>query len=166
MRSLRPAYALALGLLLLGASPAFTQANSVDWKPFDKGLKDAAYLKKYSFVDVYTDWCGYCKMLDKTTLKAKNVLAELDKNFVSIKLNAESEDPITWKGQKMTASKLAATLGVSGFPTLLFLNSKGEVIGSYPSFAEAELMIKLLTYISSGARERKVSFEDYLKEAS
>ena len=165
MRNSRPVLALVLGFLL--GSQAFAQTGGgVNWKPFDKGLKDAADHKKYSFVDVYTDWCGYCKMLDKTTLRAKNVMAELDKNFVSIKLNAESQDPITWKGQKMTGSQLASALGVSGFPTLLFLNSKGEVIGSYPSFAEAELMIKLLTYISSGARERKVSFEDYLKEAS
>ena len=63
-------------------------------------------------------------------------------------------------------AELSAMWGVEGFPTMLFLNSKGEIIGSFASFADADLMIKLLTYISSGARERKVSFEDFLKEAS
>lgn len=155
--------ALPLIALLLGAH---AYAKDVAWKPFEKGLKEAATSKKYGFVDVYTDWCGYCKVLETTTLKAKPVVAELDKNFVSIRFNAESEDLVTWKGKQMTKRQLSAAWGVEGFPTLLFLNSKGEIIGSFASFAEEDLMMKLLTYISSGARERKVSFEDFLKEAS
>ncbi|MDB5049683.1 MAG: Thioredoxin-related protein [Fibrobacteres bacterium] len=160
---------LSISALLLGAhafSVAPQCAEIVKWKPFEKGLKDAAAAKKYSFVDVYTDWCGYCKQLEATTLKAKPVLAELEKNFESIKFNAESEDVVTWKGKKMTMRELSANWGVEGFPTMLFLNSKGEIIGSFASFADAELMVKLLNYISSGARERKVSFEDFLKAAS
>ncbi len=156
--------AILLGVFALAGSRAFAQ--NVEWKPFEKGLKDAAAAKKYSFVDVYTDWCGYCKQLEQTTLKAKPVVTELGKNFVSIRFNAESEETVTWKGKKMTMRELSASWGVEGFPTMLFLNSKGEIIGSFASFAEADLMIKLLTYISSGARERKVSFEDFLKEAS
>ena len=157
-------------LALLAGAFAFagTQAHAegVTWKPFEKALKDAAAGKKYGFVDVYTDWCGYCKQLEATTLKAKSVVTELEKNFVSIKFNAESEEKVTWKGKKVTMAELSAMWGVEGFPTMLFLNSKGEIIGSFASFADADLMFKLLTYISSGARERKVSFEDFLKEAS
>jgi thioredoxin-related protein len=154
-----------LGLILcVGA--ASVRAETVDWKAFDKGLKDAASQRKYSFVDVYTDWCGYCKLLEKNTLTAKPVLAELTKNFVSIKLNAESEEAVVWMGKKMSKRELAAHWGVEGFPTMLFLNSKGEIIGSFPSYAEADLMVNLLKYISSGARERKVSFEDFLKKPS
>ena len=155
--------------LLVGAHASLgapAHAQDVAWKPFEKGLKDAAAAKKYSFVDVYTDWCGYCKMMESTTLKAKPVQAELDKHFVSIKFNAESEDQVTWKGKKMPMRELSASWGVEGFPTMLFLNSKGEIIGSFASYAEAELMINLLKYISSGARERKVSFEDFLKGAT
>jgi thioredoxin-related protein len=138
----------------------------VAWEPFDEGIKDASAKKKYGFVSVYTDWCGYCRKLERETLRAKAVTEELDRHFVSMKLNAESEDMVTWKGKAMSKKDLASLWGVEGFPTMLFLNSKGEIIGSYPSYAEADLMIKLLTYISSGARERKVSFEDYLKEPS
>lgn len=152
--------------LLLGAAVSPVLSQEVAWKPFEKGLKDAASFKKYAFVDVYTDWCGYCKMMESTTLKAKPVLAELEKNFVSIKFNAESEDQVTWKGKKVSMRDLSMSWGVEGFPTLLFLNPKGEIIGSFSSYAEADLMINLLKYISSGARERKVSFEEFLKGAS
>ena len=54
---------------------------------------------------------------------------------------------------------------IDGLPTMIFINPKGEIVGSYSSYAEPDLMAKLLTYISSGARERKVSFDDYLKGA-
>ncbi|MDQ3000278.1 MAG: thioredoxin fold domain-containing protein [Fibrobacterota bacterium] len=162
-------HVLSISALLLGAHGllgAHAFAKDVNWKPFEKGIKEAAAAKKYSFVNVYTDWCGYCKKLEATTLKAKPVVAELDKRFISIRFNAESDETVTWKDKKMTMRELSASWGVEGFPTMLFLNSKGEIIGSFASFAEADLMIKLLTYISSGARERKVSFEDFLKEAS
>lgn len=163
MKGLRFRSAAALCLLLGGVAAA---RGEVAWIPFDKGIQDASAKRKYGFVSVYTDWCGYCKKLDQETLRAKPVVDELGKHFVSIKLNAESEDAVTWKGKQMTKRDLAALWGVSGFPTMLFLNSKGEIIGSFPSYAAPDLMIKLLTYISSGARERKVSFEDYLKEPS
>ena len=157
-------FVAVLALLLLGGRVA--ASAEVEWKAFEKGIQDASAKRKYGFVSVYTDWCGYCKKLERETLRAQKVVAELDKHFVSMKLNAESEESITWKGKKMSKRELAASWGVEGYPTMLFLNSKGEIIGSFPSYAEADLMIKLLTYISSGARERKVSFEDYLKEPS
>jgi thioredoxin-related protein len=53
--------------------------------------------------------------------------------------------------------------GVTGFPTMLFLSSKGEIIGSYSAYADPKLMVHLLTYISSGAREKNVSFDDFLE---
>lgn len=164
MSLLRKAWPLA-GLLLWAAASS-ASAQGVVWKSFDKGLKDASSARKYSFVDVYTQWCGYCKLLERNTLTHKDVLAELGKNFVSIKLDAESDEVVNWKGHKMTARQLSAAWGVEGFPTMLFLNSKGDIIGSFPSYAEADLMVNLLKYISSGARERKVSFEDYLKKPS
>jgi thioredoxin-related protein len=160
MTSLRLA---SLLFLLLLAAPA-SASGEVVWKPFDQGLQDASAKKKYGFVSVYTDWCGYCRKLETESLRDKSVTDELRKNFVSIKLNAESEESVTWKGRKMSKRDLAATWGVQGFPTMLFLNSKGEIIGSFPSFADAQTLYNLLTYISSGAREKKVSFEDFLKK--
>ncbi len=160
---------LALLLVFLfsfGMAKDVKTLKDVQWMSFDKGLQAASQNGKYGFISVYTDWCGYCKKLDATTLKAKSVVDELTKNFVSIRFNAESAESVTWKGKKTNFRELADQLGVVGFPTLLFLNPKGEIIGSFPSFAEADLMMKLLTYISSGAREKNVSFDDYLKKAS
>jgi len=159
------AFRLSLAFLILTGLSFAGAAKEIRWESFEAGMKKAAAGKKYVFVDVYTDWCGYCKQLEATTLKDGPVVTELGKNFVNVKLNAESDEILSWKGEKISARNLAARWGVDGFPTMIFLNSKSDIIGSYPSFAEAPLMTKLLAYISSGARERKVSFDDYLKDA-
>jgi thioredoxin-related protein len=149
-----------------GGEAKATQSThqSVQWVALEDGVKRAAASGKYVFVTVYTDWCGYCRKLNNVTFRAKPVLAELEKNFQSVRVNAESEKPVVWKGKKMTERQVAGGVwGVSGFPTLLFLSPKGEVIGSYASYAEPDFMVLLLTYISSGARERKVSFDDFVE---
>jgi thioredoxin-related protein len=135
----------------------------VPWLSFDAALADAQGRKKYTFVSVYTDWCGYCKKLDRNTLRDEAVVKELTQNFASVKLNAESKKKITWKGQSLSETALAEQWGVSGFPTLIFLNSAGEVIGSFASYAEADMMINLLQYISSGAREKQVPFDEFVR---
>jgi thioredoxin-related protein len=146
------------------AKPAATAAKSLKWVPLEDGVKRAAASKKYVFVTVYTDWCGYCRKLNNVTFKAAPVIAELEKNFQSVRINAESQKTVVWQGKRMSEREVAgAEWGVTGFPTMLFMNGKGEIIGSYAAYADPELMVQLLKYISSGARERKVSFEDFVE---
>ncbi len=147
------------------APPAAQQSapKSMQWVALDEAVKTAAASGKYVFVTVYTDWCGYCRKLNNVTFKAGPVLEELHKNFQSVRINAESKQPVIWQGKKMSEREVAGEAwGVTGYPTMLFMSPKGEIIGSYSAYAAPELMVNLLTYISSGARERKVSFEDFL----
>jgi len=146
------------------AVKAEAPAKAVSWVALEDAMKRASAGNKYVFVTVYTDWCGYCRKLNNVTFKAAPVLAELEKNFQSVRVNAESQKPVVWEGRRMSEREVAGKeWGVTGFPTMLFINSKGEIIGSYSAYADPELMVKLLTYISSGARERKVSFEDFIE---
>jgi thioredoxin-related protein len=145
------------------AAKAEAGKSSPQWVPLDEAVKKAAGSSKYVFVEVYTDWCGYCRKLNATTLRAQPVLNELNKNFQSVRLNAESPKTVLWKGKKVSERQMATNWGVTGFPTMLFLNGKGEIIGSYSAYADTKLMVSLLTYISSGAREKNVSFDAFLE---
>lgn len=176
MKPLASFFALALLLLpVAGAAQAPASAakkpetatpaavKGVNWVALEDGVKRASAGGKYVFVTVYTDWCGYCRKLNNVTFKADPVLAELQKNFHSVRVNAESPKTVSWKGKRMSERQVAEEWGVTGFPTMLFLSPKGEIIGSYSAYADPDLMVQLLKYISSGARERKVSFEDFLE---
>ena len=146
------------------AKPAPAAPDKIQWVALDEAVKKAAASGKYVFVTVYTDWCGYCRKLNNTTFRAQPVINELSRNFQSVRVNAESPKPVVWKGKKMTEPQGAGDAWAeAGFPPLLFISGKGEIIGSYSAYADPKLMVSLLTYISSGAREKNVSFDDFLE---
>jgi len=105
-------------------------AAEVAWaKSYEAGLARVRAEKKPVMIDLYTDWCGWCKKLDEDVYPTESV-ATLSKQFVCIKLNPEQDKK---NGKKFK---------VEGFPTIVFLNTKGAEInriGGYlpaPKFAE------------------------------
>ncbi|MBF0430130.1 MAG: thioredoxin family protein [Fibrobacteria bacterium] len=149
--------------LLISLIPVYS-GEKVNWVPFNEGLEKAAKEKKYILIDFYADWCNICTVMDNTTFKEPTILAELSKNYVSIKINTESSESITWQGKKISKKAFAGELGVYGLPTYIFMNAKAEIIGSYSAYADKDLMLNMLQYVSSGARERQETLQDFLKK--
>ena len=137
--------------------------DKIDWKFFNEGLEKAAEQKKYVFLNFHADWCTYCHVLNNTTFKNPSVIEELNRNFISVRIDTESKEIISWKGEKISYNEFSAGMGVFSLPTFLFLDERCEIIGSYPYFADEEMMLNLLTYISSGSRQRNESFDEFLR---
>jgi thioredoxin-related protein len=55
--------------------------------------------KKYYFVDVYTEWCGWCKVMDRETFSQKEVIDFMNKNFHNIKFDAEQRETTVFNGK-------------------------------------------------------------------
>ncbi len=103
------------------------QANETEVQSriqFDQGDSWASVLKKAQregkpiFVDVYTVWCGPCKMMERNTFTQQEVYDIYNNNFINYKLNFETPE-----GQK-----LGAKYGISGVPVLLYFDSRGELL--------------------------------------
>jgi len=73
---------------------------------------------KLVFVDIYTDWCAPCKMMDKDVFTHKEIGEYLNENFVSLKINAEQGN----------GPNIASLYQVHSYPTLLFLDVDGRVL--------------------------------------
>lgn len=101
------------------------------------------------FVDVYTDWCTYCKKMDKTTFKDPKVVKFLNENFIITKVNAE-------KGE---GTSFAKEYGISGYPSFVVFDSKSEVIGQIEGFTQPDRMLSLLTEMleANGGSSNKFS---------
>src|SRR5260221_2886342 len=93
---------------------------AVDWQNnYDTALTKAKKDKKLVMVDLYTDWCGWCKKLDKDTYSDKDVEAKLTKDFVAVKLNPEKSAEV---------AKLSQRFGTRGYPHIVFVNTDGNVV--------------------------------------
>ena len=77
LRRFLPSLAIALCAFL----PDAARAAGPSWARWDAGLQAAAAGKRYVLVDVYTDWCGWCKVMDKNTFSEPNVAKILNENF-------------------------------------------------------------------------------------
>src|SRR5262245_22644244 len=101
-------------MMLAALCAGTAQAGPVAWRGWDEGLAAAASGSRFVIVDVYTDWCGWCKRMDKDVYARTEVSDYLNSHFVMVKLNAESPERVKYSGQSMTARSLAGGFQVTG----------------------------------------------------
>ena len=137
----------------------------VVWLNYEEGLKKGKLENKSIFVDFYTNWCGWCKKLDKDVYADSSVKIILARHFITVKTNAESSRRFTLDdGKEYTDASLAREVfGVQGYPALWFLTATGEKLTYIPGYVPKEKFVNILTFISSKAYQTK-KFEDYEKE--
>ena len=105
---------------------ASSGASAIAWESdFSVALSRASHEKKVLMVDFYTDWCGWCKRLDQTTLSDPRVQRTLHQ-LVSIKLNADKE-----------GRAAAQRYRVEGYPTIVFVDGSGSEVGRIPGYMDA-----------------------------
>jgi thioredoxin-related protein len=149
-----------IGAMVIWASSSTTGES--DWLGYSDAVKKAADTKRMVLVDVYTDWCGWCKKMDRDVYADDEVKAVLDKYFVTAKLDAESATKHPFQGQPASERDIAKSFGITGYPTTLFLTEDGEPITILPGYIPKETFLKVLEYIHTRAYESQ-SWEDFIK---
>ncbi len=145
-----------------GSSMKQHQNGELKWTNFTQGLEEASATNKKVLIDVYTDWCGWCKRMEKDTYSDKNVESYLSQNYILVKLNAESNQEETVDTMHVTDAQLASAFGVNGYPTTIFLTSDGQPITAAPGYMKPDEFIHVLKYIN-GDYYKKMKFPEYLK---
>src|SRR5262245_47445683 len=99
----------ALLVLALGVAPRAQAAESkgVAWGGWDSGLREASATKRPVLVDVYTDWCGWCRRMERDVYARSDVRDYLARRFVTVKLDAESNGAAQYEGEATTSRALA-----------------------------------------------------------
>jgi len=134
---------LILVVILLTYISTFAD-EPLKWYTFDEGLLKAKTESKILLVDFYTDWCGWCKKMDKSTYGNENVRKLLNKNFIAAKLNPEKDGSVTFSGQKLSYAGLAQAVKVTGYPTTGFFRNDSVFIGKVAGYFEADKFIEIL----------------------
>ena len=161
-------------LLLILALAAFSVALSSPgaarereiWLTWNEGLRRASASRRPVLVDVYTDWCGWCKRMERDVYSRSDVREYLSRKFVTVKLNAESPASGKYEGRTLTSRDIAARFRVSGYPTTVFLRPGGDHLVNVPGYVDGDRFLLLLHYIGDGHLDRGVPFEEFAKRSS
>jgi len=148
-----------------GEKPSAAAPGAVQWRSWDEGLREASASKRPVLVDVYTDWCGWCKRMDRDVYSREDVRTYLERNFVTVKLNAEASTRATYEGRVQTSSTIARRFGVRGYPTSVFLRPGGEHMVNVGGYVPAERFLLVLRYIGEGHMDRGTPWEDFAAQA-
>lgn len=112
--------------------------SGLQWLELTEAINSETAGSKMMLLDIYTPWCGYCKLMDKKTFSDKATQKLLSENFELVKFDAESQDSIEFNGKKYGwrpngkkgIHELAAELmdGKISYPTLIFLDKDLQTV--------------------------------------
>ena len=167
---------LLYGLFFL---PLLISAQEINWITMDEAATLQKQYPKKIIIDMYTTWCGPCRMLDRNTFSNKSLAEYVNSNFYAVKFNAEGQEEINFfektftnpnfdpnrKGRNAT-HQFTQFLGVKGYPTMVFFSENGDpimpVVGYYKP-QQLELFLKMIKQGDYQVFSKPEDFENYRK---
>ncbi|MFC2175840.1 thioredoxin family protein [Bacteroidota bacterium] len=158
-----------------GTSLAQTQfqKKAIKWVSLEEADSLRRIEHKKVLVDVYTDWCGWCKRMDATTFSDPKVVEYINANYYAVKLNAEQKSPITLGGKtyefvpngRRGYHEIANELlqGKMSYPTTVFLDENMNMIQPVAGYLDAPTIQPILEYLAQNAY-RETPWEDWLSK--
>ena len=158
-------------ILLLTFAVNAAGQDKIKWHSIEEAIQLASTDPRVLVIDVYTDWCGWCKKMDQDTFTNPVIAEILNTKFYPVKFNAEGNEEITFLGQKFTndgqagkAHQLAVALlnGRLSYPTVVFLTKQGDKfqVSPVPGYRQPKEMEMLLSFFADKAFETS-SFQDF-----
>jgi thioredoxin-related protein len=150
----------------------------VKWMSFEEAVEKSKTEKRKIFIDVYTDWCGWCKVMDKNTFTDPEIAKLLNEKFYPVKLDAEQPGDITFRGNTFKfvpygnkgVHQLAAALlnNQLSYPNFVFLDEEFRLVPIYsgytsvPGYKKPEEFHVFLSFVS-GDFYQKENIQEYQK---
>ncbi len=134
------------------------EKSLINWMTFEEAWEASKKEPKKIMVDIYTDWCGPCKLMNQKTFKHKDIAKYINRNFYPVKLNAEMKEAVNIDGKEYTfvgqgrrgMHQLANMLmqDSQAYPTVTFIDEDREIIKAVPGYQHIVDMDKLLHYFA------------------
>ncbi len=161
-------------VLLSAQTPANDNSSNtvVKWYTMTEAIRLNEKAPRKLFIDLYTDWCGWCKTLDKKTFSDPAVAAYLNANYYPVKFNPETtKEAITFGGNtfhynpQYRAHELAIALmqGKMSYPSMAYINEGMQLLSTVPGYQGPEDILPLLVYFAKDYY-KTIGWEDFQKQ--
>ena len=171
---------IAFGTLISFQKPIENSEKEINWVTLEEAIELQEKAPKKIIMDVYTNWCGPCKMLDKYTFHNEDVVDYINEHFYAVKFNAEGNDDITYKdktfsnpnydpaksNRRNSAHQFARFLKVRAYPTMVFFDEEANYItpiSGYLKPQQIELYLKLFKTDKYKDMDTQEKFNEYYK---
>ncbi len=150
-------------------------AQEVKWVTFEEAIELNKKEPRKILVDVYTDWCGYCKIMDKNTFNNKEVAEYINATYYAVKFNAEQKEDVVYDDKvfkfKPSGSRgyheLAAALlnNQLSYPSIVLLDEDVRIFHVVKGYKQPEPFDQIIKYFG-GDFYKTTSWEDFLADYS
>ncbi len=151
----------------------FAQSQELKWYTIEEAAELNKKAPRKILIDVYTDWCGWCKVMDRETFSNPAIAKILSEKYYPVKLNAEQREPIVFQGHEFKNSgegsrpvhEFAATIlnGKMSYPSIVFIDEQNRLITAVPGFKKPDQMEPLLMFIHASLYEKGVDYQQYVE---
>ncbi len=133
---------IILAATFIGASSRQEASSDIEWVDFNTGFALAKKEGKIAVIDCYTDWCGWCKVMDKKTFTDSGIVSRFNEKYVAIKFNPEKEGKY-FAGPKDSLSGRQLLMALSnnkpsGYPTFFFFVPQGNKMFQVPGYQDVK----------------------------
>lgn len=151
------------------------QAQTINWVSIEEAVELQKKNPKKIIMDVYTKWCGPCKLLDKKTLQNPDVVDYVNKHFYAVKFNAEGNDAVTFEGKtydnpgydparankRNSVHKFARYLGIRSYPSIVFMDEDQNLLTKITGFQSVQNLEIYLTMFKNDDHKKMTTQEDW-----
>ena len=166
---------LFVSVILLGLTSfdlPQTEESGVNWLTFEEAIALHEEEPKKLLIDLYTDWCGWCKVMDRETYSQEEIADYINENFYPVKFNAEQKESVEFKGHTFNfvaqgrrgVHELAAALTRNqlSYPTTVFMDEELRIIQPIAGYLKPQQMEPILEFIG-GDHFKTTSWDDFKK---
>lgn len=149
------------------------QAETVKWYTIEEVQELVKNEPRKIYIDMYTDWCGWCKVMDQKTFTDDRISSQLNSNFYAVKFDAEGKEAVNFKNQTFNFvaqgargyHELAAALmqGKLSYPTSVFLDENLNLISPLPGYYPPEKLDPILEFIGED-HYKTTNYEQFLSK--
>ena len=146
--------------VFVGFEGSLLAQDKINWMSFNEALEAQEKEPRKIFMDVNTDWCGPCKLLDKNTFQNADVAKYVNENYYAVKFNAEGTESIDYQDFVYTNPNydpnregrnsqhlFAHAMKINAYPSVVFFDEEGNLIQPLPGYKtpqQLEIFLKMI----------------------